>query len=240
VNWFLLYRGSEFAEVLAVESVVFRRTGKLHTWGKSERIECADAIAALEAAKQACADFERDGFVATRAWKFERDSFDFELFATELSEAVKKAFTRLRAQQLELNAFALMTDDSAMTLVAAAHHFPSIADAKDEVLWNPNEWSVWDKDAPGDFDVAYRLILSQSRDELTRVEYGEYRDGFEEMSVRVLEQLKREALFGAAEREFVLLHDVTDSEGPTEALVSRLNSETLGARYRGWLASWKL
>lgn len=238
-NWFLLYRTvggvTEFAEVLMVESTVFRRTGRAQTWGTSTRIDSADANAAIQTAKLACEEFERDGFAPTRAWHFDPDAFDFELPAAEMLAATKSSFTALAATHSGLNAFAVATDSGAMTIFPLAHQFPFIADAKDEELWSPSEWTIDERGA--DFDITYRLILAQHRDELSRFEFLEYREGFARTAIAVLSQLKREGLFGSG--EFVLLFDVTDSEGPDESLVSKLNSETLSARYSAWLAKWR-
>lgn len=224
-NWWLFHRVVDdvvvdFAEIVAVDDRALLRTGKVHTWGISEDIDNVDA---------ARGKLLTDGYIVTRRWHFEPTVFDDERFVDELTSAARTAFFALREKHPGLNAFCLQTDDSAMTIAAVAHAFADLDSADDDVLLNPSEWSVPDTGAA--FDVVYRLILSQHRDDLSLVGFDQFRAAFDEGVLAALTTLRDEGVFGAVD-DVVVLYDVTDSE-PVEAHRARLNTARWTARLAG-------
>ncbi|MGV3619645.1 MAG: hypothetical protein ACO1OB_02440 [Archangium sp.] len=148
-----------------------------------------------------------------REWTFDPDAFDFALLEDELVTAMKRVLSRMPG----INAFALYTDESAMTIGAAAHRFESF---DDETLWWPPEWSL--RDDGTDFDVPYRLILSQHRDMLTRVPFETFHEGFSAALVNAMKRIE----FGAV----VALRSVNDTGEVTfigpESMRERFNAAT--------------
>lgn len=221
-NWTLLYRvrdgAREFAELLAVDGVLFVRKGREMTWGTAEQ----DSTRREDAERQLCAE----GFEVARRWTFDPHVFDEALLAAELEPAVCAAFSQLRADCPDANAFALVTDSSRMTLSASAEHFASFADTDDDVLWNPAEWR---HEGYATFDVPYRLVLSQHRDRLTRVEFSDFVDAFDRAVVTALRSPAVQAIVGATDSR-ILLFEVSD-DLPELAAMRALNSEAVAARY---------
>lgn len=168
----------------------FLRRGRWHTWGTSERVESADQVRD---------QLINEGFEQVRAFHFDADTFDFALLEDELVKAATAAYSRLKQQGI--NAFALFTDDGAMTIGVAANVFASIDDAAEDELRNPSEWSL--DDSGRELDIAYRLILSRSRDELSRVEFSTFREGL----FAAMENALKRIDFG----DTVVLSAVTDA-----------------------------
>ena len=211
-DWWLFHRVvddvvAEFAEIVVVDDRALLRTGKVLTWGISEEIDDVDA---------ARNRLLTDGWIVTRRWEFSPTAFDDERFLDELTTAARTAFTALREEHPGLNAFALQTDDGAMTIAAVAHAFADNddecsndvdSDDDDDIALSPSEWSVQDMHVV--FDVAYRLILSQHRDDLSLVGFDQFRAAFDAAVIQTLSTLRDEGVFGD---DVTIIYDVTDGE----------------------------
>jgi hypothetical protein len=230
-NWLLFQKRdagalTAFAELLWLDGTLFSRKGKPSTFGESKREMYGDleTLDLLLAEKRMA--LEGDGFALTREWHFVPSAFDFALLQREVEDAGRAAFKAMRLQHQDSNAFAIVTDDSRMTIGPVVHSFPSIKSADRDQLWNPAEWANW-KDA-GEFDIAYRLILSQSRDDLSTFPFESFCDGFDEAVVTALEHLVREGTFSSGE-PVVVIFSSTESE-PKPAHCERLNPADVLAR----------
>jgi hypothetical protein len=235
VNWLIFQkfddrgRPTEFAEALVNDGVLWRRRGNVNTWGESEKRDLADASVDEVLASEREV-LEQEGFRVVRNWRFDPDAFDFALLRSELEAAIEATVGHLTASYPGLNAFVLTTDDSWMTIGPIAHVFGSLEEADDETLWIPAEWGIWEG---GDyFDVAYRLILSQHRDDPSRVEFEDFIDGFRDAAVGALEAVDAKGLFGPREAR-LLSFDMGES-GQDEEAMRRLNSPELFARWKAW------
>ncbi|HEV7281301.1 MAG TPA: DUF4303 domain-containing protein [Pirellulaceae bacterium] len=222
-------RPTEFAELLVHDAGLWRRHGNVNTWGDSEKRSLGDATdsEALAAERQA---LEQEGFRVVREWRFDASAFDFALLRRELEIAVEATVADLRRKHPGFNAFVLTTDGSRMTIGPISHAFESLADADDESLWIPAEWSIWPSGES--FDIVYRLILSQHRDDLSLVAFEDYIDGFRDAVVGALEAVDAKGLFGPREAR-LLSFDLGD-EGQDEDAMRRLNSPELFARWKAW------
>ncbi len=234
-NWLLFQKPneakpSEFAELLRQENSLYHRQGKIHTWGKSSVETYGDAVSIAAAIAARRTAIENEGFSLVRNWVFEPSQFDFSLLQTELELATKTMWQTLRAKNPAINAFALGTDHDAMTILPTAHHFESIADADDEILWCPDEWKISECDES--FDIPYRLILSQKRDDLTKVGYSSYKSGFRSAAIGALEKLNSQGVFGEQSTRVVLFH--FNGSAAKWGAVQRLNSPELYARWAKW------
>ena len=204
-SWWLFHRVVddvvvEFAEIVVVDDRAVLRTGKVLTWGISEEIDDVDAVRNR---------LLTSGYIVTRRWHFDPVVFDDERFLDELASAAHTAFSALREQHPGLNAFALQTDDGAMTIGAVAHAFADDDDDDDSILLDPSAWSVQDMSVV--FDVVYRLILSQHRDDLSLVGFDQFRAAFDAAVIRALSILRDKGVFGDND-DVTIIYDITDGE----------------------------
>lgn len=235
INWLLFLKPNEiepvsFAELLWIDGRLYHNWGKVWTWGEStteyfdKQVILEDAI---ESKRVALLD---EGFTLVRTWSFEPTHFDFKLLKSEIELATSRMVRRLREKYPKVNAFALGTDHDAMTILPMAHCFDSIIDANDELLWAPDEWSISESDES--FDIPYRLILSQKRNDLTKVDYLTYKSGFREAAIAALEKIDSDGVFGDRAKRVVLFH--RNGSYAKWGAVKRLNSAELYARWENW------
>ena len=227
-NWLLFYQVVDdvvtgFAELVRLDDKLLLRTGKLLTWGISEDVSDFDAVRGR---------LLNEGYICARRWHFDPAVFDVERFSDELLHAARTAFMGLRQQHPALDAFCLQTDDGAMTIAAVAHVVGDFDSAADDVIGNPSAWTVHDDSTT--FDVVYRLILSQHRDDLSLVGFDHFRAAFDAAVVDVLEALSAAGAFGDDADRRIVVFDVTDSEIDDTLLLAqqRLNSPTVFQRWR--------
>lgn len=234
VNWLVFQKHDgdtfvEFAELLWLDGMLIHRRGGPKTWGTTEKTSLPDANSARSAAAEKRASLEADGFKVVREWVHDPSKFDFGLLQRELEIATKSAITKLRVDHPNLNAFALMTDDDAITIVPISCEFDSIQEADDGILFIPDEWDIWDADE--EFDIPYRLILSQFQDDLSEVDFNEYRQGFRNAMINALVTLDSQGFFGKS-TDRILMYYVSDSEQDADAMM-RLNPD-LFERWKAW------
>lgn len=249
-NWSLYYkmqdgRPREFCEIRRVGSAVWVRSGSVNTWGTLDATE-HDSIEEAEARFRAAGqETSAEGFVLTREGVYDPSRFDYDLLREELREGARKAFTALRDAHAgeNLNAFALVSDGSAMTIGVAANSEEALEkalaedDGNDDTRWNPDEWPYSEG---GEFlDVAYRLLLTQHQDLSSEIPFEDFQAGVFEAGIRALEELDQEGFFGRgpAREEALLLFHVTDDD-PLEDAARRLNTPAQCQRYQAWWQSW--
>lgn len=247
-NWSLFYRfegdcPQEFCELRQVGSTVWSATGKVKTWGESSTNNLGNPDEAHSEYEKLCREAEADGFVPTRSGIYDPNNFDFDQLSTEILEGARRAFSAIREAHPDqtMNAFALCSDDSAMTIVNVANSQEAFAkvddEDKDDFLWNAAEWSF---EEGGEFlDIAYRLILPYHRDIPYEIEFAEFRNGVYECCIQALEQLDEEGFFGKspARENVILLFQVIDSD-EVKGATERLNTAENYQRYRTWYDSW--
>ncbi|PLY42450.1 hypothetical protein CSZ94_10860 [Janthinobacterium sp. ROICE36] len=182
-----------------------------------------------------------DGHSLARETVINPAVFDFALLQTLVADAARLAVDAMRRAHpgQQLNAFALVSDDSAMTIGPMANIREALAASEygEEMLWNPAEWAFDDGGAY--FDSAYRLLLQAHRDLPFDVDFDTFRAGVFEACIAALMQLDAEGGFGTgAQRDAgVLLFEVSDSAA-LEGAMARLNPPAVVARFEAWMASW--
>ena len=218
---------------------VWTAAGAAMTWGEETRNDYAseaEAHAAYVAHGRAAL---ADGYVLARESVIDPAVFDFALLQALVAHAAHLAFDCVRRAHPDqhIDAFALVSDDSAMTIGPAANSREALAASEygEEMLWNPAEWAFDDGGAY--FDSAYRLLLQAHRELPFDVDFDTFRSGVFDACIAALARLDAEACFGAgAQREeFVLLFEVSDSE-PVEGVMARLNPPAVVARFVRWMA----
>ncbi|WP_426078043.1 DUF4303 domain-containing protein [Janthinobacterium sp. PSPC3-1] len=245
-NYSLFYRydgaaPAQFREVRVFDSTVWSAEGAAMTWGEETRTAHTGEAEARAAYAALCAAALSEGYTLARASVIDPAVFDAPLLQTLLVTATRQAVTALRAAHpgQHFNAYALLSDDSAMTISLLANSREALATAEDEdeMLWNPGEWQFDEGGAY--FDSAYRLLLQAHRDLPFEVEFAEFRDAAFEACIAALAQLGKEGLFGTGlEREETLvLFEVSDSE-ELDGVMERLNTPQMVKRLHDWMASW--
>lgn len=245
-NWLLFYKTagnlpSEFAEVVAYDKFLVRRSGRVKTWGEAQERTCASPADAIARFKQernaACAA----GYELAREWRFDPAEFNFSQLAEEIKLASREAFNFVRMAHPgeQINAYAVVMDDSVMTIGPAANSVEKLdaAENNPDVLWNSAEWSHGEGGEC--FDIAYRMLLTQRQGPWPKLPSPDFKSGVVEAAIRALESLDREKFFGTGpDREHsVVLVQLADSEYLDDA-IRRLNPPAAYARFKEWWASW--
>lgn len=232
---------ARFREARVFGTTVWTAAGAAMTWGEETRTQYASEAEAHAAYATRCQAALADGYSLARASVIDPAAFDFALLHTLVADAARLAFGAVRRAHpgQHINAFALVSDDSAMTIGPAANSREALAASEygEEMLWNPAEWVF--EDGVAYFDSAYRLLLQAHRDLPFGVDFDTFRSGVFDACIAALAQLDAEGCFGAdAQRDdFVLLFEVSDSE-QVEGAMARLNPPAVVARFAAWMASW--
>lgn len=245
-NWALYYKTAdgiprEFLELRCLGNTVWTRTGKVGTWGRGDAQEREDAAQA-EAEFQAANDHAPEaGWELARQGTYDPARFDFEQLRAEIREGARQAVAAVQAAHPgnTLCGFALVTDESAMTIGPMATSQEALAEAggEDDFRFNPDEWPY---DEGGEFlDIAYRLILPRHQDVPQDLSFEEFQEGVFETAVLALSDLAEEGVFGDEQTrdDFFLQLHVTDADPLVEA-IERLNTPAMAARYQAWWESW--
>lgn len=241
-NWSLFhkYAGAkprQFFEVRLFGNAVWHATGMAETWGTDSLDELASPVAAQARYDALCAEAVAAGFTLARQADIDLDRLDGALLAAEIRDGARNAFNAMRAAHPDqtLNGFALMSDDSAMTIVPMANSEQALAEdgGGDDVRFNPGEWSFFEEGAY--LDVAYRMILPYHRDIPNEVDIDALRQWVFGACAQALRDLADEGLFGsAAERDAVMVQfHVTDGDGEDD-VIEPLNTPAVVQRYMAW------
>ncbi|WP_219115846.1 DUF4303 domain-containing protein [Janthinobacterium sp. UMAB-56] len=230
-----------FREARVFGTTVWTASGAVETWGEETRTQYASEAEAHAAYLAHCRAALADGHTLARQSVIDPAVFDFALLQTLVAHAARLAFGAVRrAHPLQhIDAFALVSDDSAMTIGPMANSREALAASEygEEMLWNPAEWAFDEGGAY--FDSAYRLLLQAHRDLPFEVAFATFRSGVFDACIEALAQLDAEGCFGTGVQrdESVLLFEVSDSE-PVEGAMARLNPPAVVARFEAWMASW--
>ncbi|WP_426071355.1 DUF4303 domain-containing protein [Janthinobacterium sp. DSP2-3-3] len=230
-----------FREARVFGTTVWTAAGAAMTWGEETRNGYASEAEAYVAYAARCQAALAAGYTLARESAIDPAVFDFALLQTLVADAARLAFGAVRRAHPDqhLNAFALVSDDSAMTIGPMANSREALAASEygEEMLWNPAEWAFDDGGAY--FDSAYRLLLQAHRKLPFDVDSDAFRTGVFDACIAALAQLDAEGVFGIGVQrdEGVLLFEVSDSE-PLEGALARLNPPAVVARFEAWMTSW--
>lgn len=225
---------TRFREARVFGANLWTAGGAAMTWGEEARSEYASAAQARAAYVAHCQAALDDGYTLARAMLIDPAVFDFALLQSTVTAATRLAVDAVRRAHpgQHIDAFALVSDDSAMTIGPMANSREALAASEygEEMRWNPAEWAFDDGGAY--FDSAYRLLLQAHRHLPFDVDFTTFRAGVFEACIAALAQLDAEGVFGAgAQRdEGVLLFEVSDSE-PLAGAMERLNPPAAVARF---------
>ena len=241
-NWSLFhkYAGAkprQFFEVRLLGNAVWHATGMAETWGTDSLDDLASPAAAQARYDALCAEALAAGFTLSRQADIDLDRPDGALLAAEIRDGARSAFNALRAAHpgQTMNGFALMSDESAMTIVPMANSEQALAedDGADDIRFNPGEWSFFEEGAY--LDVAYRMILPYHRDIPNELDIDALRQWVFGACAQALRQLVDEGLFGSpAERDAMMVQfHVADGDGDDD-VVEALNTPAVLQRYLAW------
>lgn len=247
-NWalFVAYDAKplRFFEARLLGNQVWTATGALLTFGESSTETHESSAAARQSFLAHCTVQEQAGLALEREAHIDRAAPDFSMLATEIARGARRAFDSVREAHSDqtLDAYALYTDESAMTICHIAHSREALAMAargdQDDFKWSCHEWSFADN--PEALEIAYRLILLHHRDFPFQVDFQTYRAGVFEACIQALERLDQEGYFGhGSTRDDVrVLFEVSDSDDVPGAN-ERLNPPRVYDEYRRWRESWE-
>lgn len=176
---------------------------------------------------------------------------NFNILRTEIKEAAKKAFTAVRAEHPDerFYAFALYSDDGAMTVEPAANTEQGLDRKAKEygydpvpswLRWMTGEWA-YEADGGENFLKVYEMLETEGDyDEDASEEFEAFRTHVYEAMIAALEDLEAEHFFGVGEaREaitlFCSISDSDDSRQLENESARRLNPPTV---YQKFLAGW--
>ncbi|NHZ64338.1 DUF4303 domain-containing protein [Massilia genomosp. 1] len=246
-NWSLFHKHigakpRQFFEVRLLGKAVWHATGMAETWGTDALDELASPAAAQERYDALCAEAVATGFTPTRQREIDLNRLDAALLAAEIRDGARKAFKAMRAAHPDqaMNGFALMSDESAMTIVPVANSEQALADdgGGDDMRWAPQEWSFFEEGAY--LDIAYRMILPYHRDIPNEVDIDALRSWVFGACADALRQLADEGLFGSgAERDAVAVVFCVADGDCTDDVIEPLNSPASASRFAAYRASWK-
>ena len=245
-NYSLFYtfdgdQAARFREARVFGTTVWTAAGAAMTWGEETRTHYASEAEAHAAWLAHCRAALADGYTLARESTIDPAIFDFALLQILVAHAARRAVDCVRRAHPDqhIDSFALVSDDSAMTIGPMANSREALAASEygEEMLWNPAEWAFDDGGAY--FDSAYRLLLQAHRELPFDVDFDTFRNGVFDACIAALAQLDAEGVFGtgAQRDESVLLFEVSDSE-PLEGVMARLNPPAVVARFEAWMASW--
>ena len=232
---------ARFREARVFGTTVWTAAGAAMTWGEETRMDCASEAEAHATYVARCQAALADGYSLARASVIDPAAFDFALLQSLVADAARLAFDCVRRAHPDqhIDAFALVSDDSAMTIGPMANSREALAASEygEEMLWNPAEWAFDEGGAY--FDSAYRLLLQAHRGLPFDVDFDTFRSGVFDACIAALAQLDAEGCFGtgAQRDQAVLLFEVSDSE-PVEGALARLNPPAVVARFEAWMANW--
>ena len=173
---------------------------------------------------------------------------DYQLLGQDICKAAKAAFTELaeRSRPETLCAFALYSDESAMTVCPAANTSSHLTTAQADnpefmadYKFSPSEWRFDGEGAEEAFaaisrQLAYRPESNEAGDEAA---FDTFRSGVFEACANALKTLKAEGFFKMpASSPILLLFSVPDASITHRevALVKDLNDADIAREYERW------
>lgn len=246
-NWSLYHKHAgvkprQFFEVRLLGNAVWHATGMAETWGADVLDELASPASAQARYQALCADALASGFTLSRQLMIDLDRLDGALLAAEIRDGARNAFKAMRAAHPDqaMNGFALMSDESAMTIVPVANSEQALAEdgGDDGIRWTPQEWSFFEEGAY--LDIAYRMILPYHRDIPNAVDIDALRAWVFGACADALRQLADEGVFGSgAERDAVSVVFCVADGDCSDDVIEPLNSPASASRFAAYRATWK-
>ncbi len=229
----------EFFELRRNGASLWQARGRPFTAGEDELREFHSEQEAIKAWDHLTNECAQQGFVCAFEGEYKPGTFDFDLLQKEIENGAREVFSKICKEQTgeRITGFALYSDSEGMTICNAAMGERSFDDDDEDIDYfrtNPSEWPY---ESDTGLLLPYRMILFPSYFSLNipfELEVPDFVDRFYESTVRALEKLDDENLFGVGEEreKFLLLFGDSDG-GPTTSHVRRLNPPSVLARYAG-------
>jgi hypothetical protein len=175
---------------------------------------------------------------------------DFEILSQRIEDAAKKAFIEMfdKHGPEEIYAFALYSDEGAMTVCPATNTLEHLATAEEDDLpyskFEPAEWKYEMQGAAKEFNE----ISAQLRDELGKIKgnnkrFTEFQKKLFATCIDILEKLKNENFFRKIiGKDIFLAFTISDYDSETKDLkniISRLNDNEYKSEYLDWMKTWE-
>ncbi|MDT0139998.1 DUF4303 domain-containing protein [Acidovorax sp. PRC11] len=183
-----------------------------------------------------------------------RPPFDFTELADQIAAASRAALSEISARCGDdpVRAFALYTDDGAMTVcpaLATERQLHTLADENpdeaDFYRFSPTEWPMEGKGAEPAFGalctrVRTHVMALEDEPEEDSTAFEAFREELLETFVQVLERLRAEDP-AFADPRLMLLVTVSDGDETAAVLrdrIARLNGPDVQQRFGAWAATW--
>jgi len=176
---------------------------------------------------------------------------DFNRLKQKIEDAAKKAFLELyeRHKEEEIYAFALYSDEGAMTVCPSTNTVRFFDEYKYEDDWiyykyEPAEWKYEMQGADKGFDEIsnelYKEVLKISDDNEA---FTTFQQNLYKVCIEVLEKFKNENFFKQITgKDVFLIFTVSDydfSKKEFENIIVRLNDNAYKTEYLDWIKTWK-
>lgn len=176
-------------------------------------------------------------------------TFDFPGLESKMEAAARKAFTEICNAHAaeEIYAFALYSDEGAMTVCPAANTLKHLVQQDQADLpyykFEPAEWKYEMEGADSEFDdISDALRTEVLKDHADEEWFPSFREQLFTSCITVLEKLKEENFFhSVAGRDIFLTFSVSGYDFPQNDLaeiISRLNTPAYSAEYLQWMKTW--
>jgi hypothetical protein len=181
-------------------------------------------------------------------------AFDFEALACKIEIATRKAFIHIQRQHPEddIYAFALYSDDGAMTVCAAANSVEHLENADLDqhryYKFEPAEWK-YEGSGFGEADSLLGEICTIVRNRITDIDdddggiqFEEFQSRLYETCIEVLKKLHGEGFFKQiCGNDVFVTFSVTEYEferAKIREIISALNDNDYRDEYLSWMKTW--
>jgi Domain of unknown function (DUF4303) len=175
--------------------------------------------------------------------------FSFEVLKDKIEEQAKTAFTEIyeKHKDEKIYAFALYSDEGAMTVCTAVNTLTYFAEAEDpEDLGYKFSSSEWKYEGYGADDLTREICKTLYNELMKNSDNDEWFDTFQKQlydtCIAVLIKLKKEGFFKKIVGDDIfLMFSVTDYEfekADEVAIVTSLNDNQYRDEYLAWMETW--
>ena len=173
-----------------------------------------------------------------------KNEFDFQSLKKKIEFATKKCLMENKEKYgSDICAFALISDDGAMTVVPFTNTHTHLKKMQledlayeDDYEFNPSEW-LTDDGANDEFSEICKILRTEEEKE--NLDFAKFKNELFETCVEVLQDLRREkAFFEILQKDILVMFDISDTDESEERLIEWFKSTNTvenGKRFEKWM-----